>query len=57
MEVEPIQYDTKLSKNTMQDEGEWEEEVDEVNVDFVFLDPNENQSSSIKMLLNGYLDG
>jgi protein BCP1 len=26
-------------------------------VDFVFLDPNVNQQSSVKMLINGYLDG
>ena len=29
----------------------------DVDVDLLFFDPNENQFSSIKLLVNGYLDG
>jgi protein BCP1 len=34
---------------------DWEDE--EMDVEFIFLDPNENQSTSVKLLVNGYLDG
>lgn len=33
------------------------DEYDLVNVDFNFYDPNEKQFHSVKVLVNGYLDG
>ena len=40
----------------MQDEDEWEDDG-EVNVDFLFFDPSDKQRSSVKLLINGFLDG
>jgi protein BCP1 len=46
-----------MAKGQMDEEDEdWQSEG-EMNIDFLFLDPNENQFSSVKLLVNGYLDG
>lgn len=40
----------------MTNEGEKLDDED-VDVELLFFDPNENQQSSVKLLVNGYLDG
>jgi protein BCP1 len=42
---------------TQQMQGMEEEGGEQLNLDFVFLDPNPRQFTSVKVFLNGYLDG
>jgi len=60
MELEDIDFTQKVDHRQIQGEGMGEdEEIGDapLQVDFLFLDPNQSQFFSVKSLLNGLLDG
>lgn len=56
-EEEEIDFNSKADPQMQQAQADDEEGADDIQVDFLFLDPNQSQFFSIKSLVNGILDG
>lgn len=50
-------YKNEGDEGSENEEEDFDEDYDKIDVKFNFYDPNENQYHSVKNLLNSYLDG